>query len=82
MLEKLLTLNEKILADRKQEIRFIQDYMAAMKDDMKMLNETIQTMVDVLAQRVPNSMNRNMSQPPATFLNSECHYAGVYFVHN
>lgn len=80
--EKLIVLHEQSLAQRSLEMNNIKEWLNTMKEDRIQMTESISRMVEILA----TTSNRNSSEmfPPSgpNFHNCNCHYAGVYFVHN
>lgn len=82
LLAKLIKLHEKHSVERKHEMTQLQEWMVNLSDCQQQLTNLIQTMVDILKNRLP--MHGNQSSHPfmANGLNSECNYAGVFFIHN
>lgn len=60
-------------------MEMLKQWMETLREDRNNLTVAIHELISVLSTNLPNK-NSHPSVPK--FNDSECHYAGVYFVHN
>lgn len=82
LLQRLFNQHEEIIKERKEEMQIIKEWMGTLKDDLKLLINAVQMMVDVLGEKLPHAANKTSQLSNFQLPNSDCKYAGVYFVHN
>jgi hypothetical protein len=82
MMDRLCTLHENILAERRKEMALVQEMMRNLQEDRKNFVTAIQTIVDVISKKLPQATNQSSPPSVTQMLNCESKYAGIYFVHN
>lgn len=82
ILERICVIHEKMLFEHRAEMAMIKEWLKSMKEDKKHMTNTIKNMSDVLSEKLSPSPGDvvNIGVPPVA--NTNCQYAGVYFVHN
>lgn len=82
IIDKLIKIQEIITEERKLEMLNIHKWMEQMTQDRIKLTNCIQKMIDMLGKKFDSNTNSFLPHNGQKLTDSDCHFAGIYLVHN
>lgn len=79
-LDRLINLHEQLKLDRIDEMNTTKQIVQSLKTDLKQMTGVMEQMTDVMSRSSVSAQQSCSVHGPN--VKSNCHYAGVYFVHN